>query len=469
MLAKLSERRIHSGHLAVLAMAGLLIAIAAAGLVGLGINSRVRAITDQAVKLDIELEDRGDDFRVAVLDLRHYHRNIAFAGPSRLGLIDFDAAYAQMQTQIDRLAELEIDDPRMPAPESLRRLGEAYYVAFRPAIELYVTDRTIFDLASDEGLVRLAELSEAGRTIDHLGEQRAAAALRGVEAASESAQLVLITVLGGLILVGIGLTYLVIRNMREQRKTSLELARMLQIKNDFIADASHELRTPLTVLRANAELAITIDDSIEKAELLDEILQESDRMTRLVGDLLFLASSDAGSLPLQRELVEIEPFLVEFAARASVLAREYGSPLRTELTAIGLAEIDGSRIEQAGLILIDNAGKYGIPDAPIIVRSKTQGHELLVEVEDHGLGIPESELSFIFERFYRVDRARSRRKGGTGLGLAIARSIIEGHGGRILAESQVGRGTTMRIYLPIVEINNTARKWADHLVVKPTT
>jgi two-component system, OmpR family, sensor histidine kinase VicK len=468
-MTRLGERGIHSWHLAVLAMTGLLLAIAAAGMVGLGINARVRSITDQAIKLDVELEDRGDDFRVAVLDLRHYHRNIAFIGPSRLGLTDYDAAYLHMLTQLDRLAELEIDDPRLPPLDELRRLAESYYAAFRPAIDLYSTDRPSFNRASDAGLLQLAELSEAGRIIDHLGEQRATAALRSVETASESAQIVLMIVLGGLTLVGIALAYLVIRNMRQQRQISLELGRLLQIKNDFIADASHELRTPLTVLRANAELAVDIDDPIEKAELLDEILQESDRMTRLVKDLLFLASSDAGSIPLQQEPVEIEPFLIELAGRASVLAREYGASVRSELAARGLVFIDGARIEQAVLIFVDNAAKYGTPGALIVVRSKIQDQDLVIEVEDSGPGIPEAELPFIFERFYRVDKARSRRQGGTGLGLPIARSIIEGHGGRIRVESALGRGTTMSLYLPLAVAPHAARKWATPRFAKSAT
>lgn len=448
-------------------MAGLLLAIAAAGLVGLGINNRVRAITTNAVNYDIALEDVGDDFRVAVLDVRHYHRNIAFAGPSRVGLADFEAAYDNMLVQIDRLAELNIDDPNMPPPELLRQQSQAYYESFRPAIELYASDRQTFDRASDAGLVYLADLSESGRLIDHLGEQRAAAALHSVEEASDGAQLVLITVLGGLSLVGVALAYLVIRNMREQRRTSLELAQALRLKNDFIADASHELRTPLTVLRANAELAVDLKDSDEQSELLDEILNEADRMTRLVGDLLFLASSDAGSLPLQRDLVDVGQFLAGFADRAATLAREYGVELRTDLTARGLAEIDSTRVEQAALILVDNAGKYGSPGSEILLRSRARNRELLLEVEDKGPGIPSAELPHIFERFYRVDKARSRKQGGTGLGLAIARSIVEAHGGRIEAASQVGHGTTMRIYLPILPAPANNRKWPEPFVVRP--
>lgn len=465
-IRRLSEIRLQSWQIAIASMAGLLLVIAAAGIVGLAINARVKSITEQAIVLDVQLEDRGDDFRVAVLDMRHYHRNITFAGPSRRGLADFEAAYAQLQAQIGRLAALEIDDPRLPLPEELGRQAETYYNEFRPAIDLYETDQSAFALASDDGLLRLSELEGAGRMIDHLGEQRAAAALQSVEAAANSAQIVLLTVLGGLTLTGAGLTYLAIRTVREQQRSSMELARTLQLKNDFIADASHELRTPLTVLRANAELALELDRSCVHVELLDEIMEESDRMTRLVSDLLFLASSDAGSLPLELELVDSGPFMTRLAERAQTLTREHAADFRAELGSGGLVQIDASRIEQAVLILVDNAGKFSPTGTPVILRSAVRGESFLIEVIDQGPGIPESELPFVFERFYRVDKSRSRKQGGSGLGLAIARSIVEAHGGRIEAISSAAAGTTMRLFLPMVAQAGPARKWAEQRILK---
>jgi signal transduction histidine kinase len=445
---RLASTRVQSWQIAIASMAGLLLILTIAGFVGLTINARVRTITEQAIDLDISLEDRSDDLRIAVFDMRHYHRNIAFAGPSRRGLADFEAAYLQLLAQIDRLAELPIDDPRMPSFDELRTQAETYYAEFRPAIDLYRSDPRAFTNASDDGLLRLSELESVARSIDHLGEQRAAAALQSVDQAANSAQLVLLTVLGGLTLIGAGLTYLAIRTLREQQRASLELARTLQLKNDFIADASHELRTPLTVLRGNAELALELDRSCVHVEMLEEILEEADRMTRLVGDLLFLANSDAGSLPLELELVELGPVLTNLAERAQTLARELNSELRTDLRATGLARIDISRIEQVVLILVDNAGKYSPPGTPIVLRTFINGDGLVIEVIDSGPGIPEDQLLFIFERFYRVDKSRSRKQGGTGLGLSIARSIVTAHGGRIEAESRIGEGTKMRLYVP---------------------
>ena len=431
-------------------MGALLVAIAVAGSINWAINQRVKAITEQAIATDIQLEDRSDDFRVAVLDMRHYHRNITFSGPSRRGLQDFDAAYGLMLDQLDRLNELEIEDTRLPDLDQLRQQAEAYYTKFRPAIALHTSDPLAFSIASDQGLLQLSVLENAGRTLDHLGEQRAAAALASVEQAADSAQTILLIVLGMLTLAGLGLAYLTIRTVREQQRVSAELARALQLKNDFIADASHELRTPLTVLRANAELARSLDPDWENADLLEEIMEETDRMTRLVSDLLFLASSDTGSLPLELELVEIAPFLTRLAERAETLTINQRKVFAADLRAKGLVQMDPVRIEQACLILVDNAGKYSPDGTTITLRSFTRENAIVIEVADQGMGIPESDLALVFERFYRVDKSRSRKQGGTGLGLPIARSIIEAHGGRIEATSQMGTGTSMRLVLPLL-------------------
>lgn len=430
-------------------MGALLVAIAVGGLINWSINNRVKTITEQAIEFDVQLEDRSDDFRVSVLDMRHFHRNITFSGPSRLGLQDFEAAYIQMMAQLDRLEELGIVDSRMPDLVQLRQLAEVYYTEFCPAIDLMESDEAAFNLASDEGLLRLSQLENAGRTLDHLGEQRAEAAMRSVEQAADSAQTILLVVLGLLTLAGAGLAYLTIRTVREQQRVSVELARALQLKNDFIADASHELRTPLTVLRANAELAHELDKDGENADLLKEVVDEADRMAHLVDDLLFLASSDSGSLPLELETVDIGAFLTQTAGRAETLALSHKKVFSIDLRASGLVEIDTARIEQAILILVDNAGKYTADGTPVVLHSVSRGEVVLIEVIDRGAGIPAADLPFLFERFYRVDKSRSRKQGGTGLGLAIARSIIKAHNGHIQASSKPGSGTTMQLYLPL--------------------
>ena len=433
------------------AISGLLLAIAIVGLVGLGINARIKALTERLVQYDIELSDRSDDFLVVVLEMRHYHRNIFFAGPTSRTLAEFEGAHRRLQTAIDDLELLPMADySAMLRVDELRTRADRYYQRFRPALALYTTDPQAFAEASTEGLQILANLEAVALALDHLGEEREAESIGSVEEELRHAQWVLLAVLGGVILVGVGLAYLVIHSAQERQRAATKLARALQLKTDFIADASHELRTPLTVLRANAEVALTLDRACAHTEFLEEIVREGERMTRTVEDLLLLARSDAGSLPLERTTIDIEPFLAELAARAQMLADKQGALFQQELQATGWLHIDPHLIEQAVLILIDNATQYSPEGKPIRLRSTNAGKSVRIEVIDQGPGIPAEHLSMIFERFYRVDKARSRKQGGTGLGLAIAKSLVEAHSGSIAATSVLHQGTHMTITLPLL-------------------
>jgi two-component system, OmpR family, sensor histidine kinase VicK len=457
---------VRSWWLANMSIIGLLVAIAVAGLLALGINERVRGVLVLALQYDLEIEDRADDLRVAILDMRHYHRNLVFGGPSPRRLTDFETAYEQLLSHIDRLSQLGIDSENLPDEAELRENAEHYYIEFQPAIALYYDDPQAFDLASDDGLWLLAELESDALRFERFGEREAADALFGVEGAANSARSLLIAKLAGHILIGAVLAYLIIRNLREQRRAAAELAHALQLKTDFIADMSHELRTPLTVVRANAEVALGLDRTCVHTELLEEISKEAEHMTHLVEDLLFLARSDAGAVPLAQELVNIRSFLTELAERSSVLARGRGVTVQLELAGEGLVRIDRERIAQAVLILVDNAVKYSPVDKTITLRSALHGAEVVIEVEDEGPGIPEQDLPLVFERFYRVDKARTRKQGGVGLGLAIAKSIVTAHGGRIEAESVLNKGTKMRYYLPLVTTLQPMRSLTDHLVIE---
>jgi two-component system sensor histidine kinase VicK len=173
-------------------------------------------------------------------------------------------------------------------------------------------------------------------------------------------------------------------------------------------------------------------------------------MSRMVEDLLFLARSDSSSPPLEFETVAVEPFLAELAGRAEVLARELGTKSEAELGSEGFVEIDRQRIEQAVLILVDNAAKYGPRGGTVTLTSFVRSGELHISVKDRGPGIPQEELPRIFERFYRLDKARSRKLGGTGLGLPIAKTTVEAHGGRIEAVSSLGEGTKISLRLPLL-------------------
>jgi signal transduction histidine kinase len=453
-------------RITIAAVGGLLVAIFVAGLVGLLVNLSVENVTDEA-RYDLDLEDEGDDLRAAVLDLRHYHRNITFGGPSKAQIVNFDDAYDQLEEEIRELQRTGVRDPEVSQPDEIRAMAEEYYSGFRPAIALYEEDRAAFERASDRGLRRLNELSRVGEGLDELGERLSQESLAEVDRATQTARLVLFAVILGLLLVGAGLAYATVRVVNElrrlydeQQQTAKKLAEANKAKIDFIADVSHELRTPLTVLRGNAQVGLALNGDPERAELFEEIVEESRRMTRLVEDLLFLARSDAASVPLQTETVDVVPFLHELAGRAEVLVRERGATFESTLAGEGQLRVDPTRIEQAVLILVDNAAKYGPAGGLVTLSSElSRSGQLRIKVEDHGPGIPSEELPHVFERFYRVDKTRTRRgdgegpgQGGTGLGLPIARTIVQAHGGRIEVMSQPGEGTKVSLYLPLLPV-----------------
>jgi signal transduction histidine kinase len=444
-------------RITIAAVGGLLVAIIVAGMVGFLLNERVDDAADEA-RYDVELEDEGDDLRAAVLDMRHYHRNITFTGITRGGIEDFDEAYRRLHEEIDELEDVGIRDPDAPQPDEIRAMANEYYEDFRPAMALYETDLKAFTEASDRGLYRIDKMESAAEELDELGEVLSDEALATVERATARARVVLIAVVAGLLLVGAALAYAAVRVVNElkrlyaeQQEASEKLAEASRAKTDFIADVSHELRTPLTVLRGNAQVGLVLDGDCEHTEILEEIVEESKRMSRLVEDLLFLARSDSASKPpLNLNTVAVESFLAELAGRAEVLARERGARLEAELEGRGFVEIDAEKIEQAVLALVDNAAKYGPPGGTITLASSVRSGELRISVGDHGPGIPKEELPRIFERFYRLDKARSRQLGGTGLGLPITKTIVEAHGGRIEAVSQLGEGTKISLCLPLL-------------------
>jgi two-component system, OmpR family, sensor histidine kinase VicK len=454
----------------VAALAGLLVAIIVVGVVGLLLIQNLERATDEALRYDVELEDNGDDLRAAVLDVRHFHRNITFAGPSQDRISDLGNAYEQMQDEIDELDRLGVRDPDTPQPDEIRRMADGYYEDFRPAIELYETDRAAFDEASERGLYRIARIESAAAEIDSLGEELSAGSLREVEQTAFTARGVLFAVIGGLLLVGAVLALSAVRVVNElrrlnaeQREAAKKLAEASRAKTDFLADVSHELRTPLTVLRGNAQVGLALGAEGEQEQLLHEVVEESRRMSRMVEDLLFLARSDSASPPMDLESVSVASLVSEIAGRAEVLTREHGATLQTNLHAEGTLQADPARVGQAVLILVDNAIKYGPPGGVVKLGSgATHSGEVMITVEDRGPGIPREDLPRIFERFYRVDKARSRKMGGTGLGLPIAKTIIQAHGGHIEVVSEPEVGTKVSLYLPLLSTPWHADRTVGH-------
>lgn len=231
--------------------------------------------------------------------------------------------------------------------------------------------------------------------------------------------------------------------------TFARLERSFEQLRRFTADASHELRTPLTAIRTVGEVGLR-EHRDEKAyrEIIGSMLEEVDRLGRLVDSLLTLSRAEAGHLKLTPERIDLAELAREVVTHLGVLAEEKRQTVSVEATRPVYATVGRLVLRQAVINLIDNAIKYTPEGGRIRVVVRDQTHSATVEVVDTGPGIAAAHQAHIFDRFYRVDKARSRELGGTGLGLSIARWAVEVHGGRIELESQEGRGSTFRITLP---------------------
>ncbi len=234
-----------------------------------------------------------------------------------------------------------------------------------------------------------------------------------------------------------------------------EIRRMERVRRDFVANVSHELKTPLTAIRGFTETLLdgAVEDRDAARRFLRIIADNVARMERIVRDLLSLARLEQaeGEESPAREAVALDGVARRAAEAAAAAARERGVPVRLDLAEGVTVAGDAGMLEQAVLNLVDNAVKYSEAGRPVTVRLRREGDRAVLAVEDRGCGIPPEHLPRIFERFYRVDKARSRRLGGTGLGLAIVKHVVHLHGGRVEVDSTPGRGSTFRLVLPAAE------------------
>jgi heavy metal sensor kinase len=218
----------------------------------------------------------------------------------------------------------------------------------------------------------------------------------------------------------------------------------------FTADAAHELRTPLAVMRSAAEVALRVPrEAQEYHRVLEELLEEIERLTRLAEQLLFLSRGDAGLVPLVRQPVRLDELIPEVADHMRVVAAQKGQTVTVDLPPPCPVAGDADQLRRLLFNLLDNAVKYTPAGGAITVKSQCLGEHVRVVVADTGKGIAAEHLPHLFDRFYRVDPARDRETtDGIGLGLAICRSIVEAHGGTIGVESTFGRGTEVSFTLP---------------------
>jgi len=236
----------------------------------------------------------------------------------------------------------------------------------------------------------------------------------------------------------------VVRDMTEERQLD-------KLRKDFIANVSHELRTPISMLQGYSEAIVDdiAETTEEKKEMARVIYDESLRMGRLVNELLDLARMEAGHIQLTNEKVEVHSYIQRIIRKFQVLAKEKGIRLLYDQyldDAIGL--FDPDRIEQVLTNLIDNAIRHTPEGGEVRITAKTDEKWFHIEVSDSGSGISEEDLPFVFERFYKADKARTRGRSGTGLGLAIARNIIQAHKGHISVQSKLDHGTTFTFLIP---------------------
>jgi two-component system phosphate regulon sensor histidine kinase PhoR len=226
--------------------------------------------------------------------------------------------------------------------------------------------------------------------------------------------------------------------------------RLEAVRRDFVANVSHELKTPLTVVRGYAETLLGDEPAADvRRTFLASILANAARMQRLVDDLLDLSRIESGAWTPRPERVALKPLAEQVwsdVVRASDAAdRAFTLALAPDA---GEVEADPQAVRQVLANILENAARYTPAGGSVTVRSRLRDGAVVIEVADTGPGIPNEHLPRIFERFYRVDTARSRELGGTGLGLAIVKHLVEAHGGRVEAESRVGDGTTIRVSFP---------------------
>jgi heavy metal sensor kinase len=230
------------------------------------------------------------------------------------------------------------------------------------------------------------------------------------------------------------------------------LEHSFQLVERFTADAAHELRTPLAAMRTEAEVALRAPRLADRdSRVLENLLEEIERLTRLVSHLLFLSRETGATDKAKGELLQLSGVVHDVGEHMQVMAKEKGIELILELGHECVIRGHADRLRQLFFNLLDNSIKYTLPGGRVTISSEVSGQRVNIRVTDTGIGIAAEHLPFVFDRFYRVDPARSPESDGCGLGLAICRSIAQAHSGKLTIESQLGSGTCVTLMLPVVD------------------
>lgn len=232
---------------------------------------------------------------------------------------------------------------------------------------------------------------------------------------------------------------------------SEQVQRLEQARNQFVSNASHELKTPLATIKILVE-SMMYEENMDphlRTEFLTDIDKEIDRLSSVVGDLLTLVHIDSHKLKLRRELMVLADTVRETVSRLAPLAKKRGQAIETKIADECEMFADPGKLSQVCYNIIENAIKYTPDGGKISVSLRKNGRDAVLEIADTGVGIPEEDVPHVFDRFYRVDKARSRDTGGTGLGLSIVQQIVRLHAGSVTVRSKQGEGTTFIVQLPV--------------------
>jgi two-component system phosphate regulon sensor histidine kinase PhoR len=233
-----------------------------------------------------------------------------------------------------------------------------------------------------------------------------------------------------------------------------QLRHLENVRRDFVANVSHEIKTPLTAIKGFVETLQlgTVEDEAEQKRFLGIVLKHVNRLGAILEDLLALSrmEQESGTEEVRLSIGRIKEVIQTAVQVCQPKAAARGITISTDAAEDLTANLDATLLEQAFVNLIDNAVKYSDDGSQVRITAGQKKREVAIEFADQGSGIPKKHLPRLFERFYRVDKARSRKLGGTGLGLAIVKHIVQAHGGHITVESALGQGSTFTVHLPLV-------------------
>jgi two-component system sensor histidine kinase CiaH len=252
----------------------------------------------------------------------------------------------------------------------------------------------------------------------------------------------------------IGMTAIVLASYYLARRALVPIRAAWEKQQQFVADASHELRTPLAVIKSNAELLLRRPEHTIELETIriTNVIRETIRMSKLVSTMFTLARADADQIEIEAVPVILNDIITAVAEQFEPLTQMQGISLQVQCSERIMLVADRERLQQLFVILLDNAIKFTAESGLIQVICRKQSNVALMEVRDTGCGIPSADLPHIFDRFFRGDKVRPRKKGGAGLGLAIAQWIVEKHNGKIWVESEIGVGTQVYVTIPIEKV-----------------